>query len=621
MRTGKIYVTWLLSTIFLLLGGINMVAQTYKKTFSFEFSRESFPVKKDQNGWDYIQPDSSLYNFSLGSDTLKPELPFINYKILLPDNYKVKTISSFSEEEFYYDQGIILRPNAMGTSVSTTYNNEDRHVTYPFAIHSAEAICTSEEIVDGYRIGNFSIMPFYYDVEDKMLNISVMFELRVIIEPVEETEKIEHKGEMTETFKSLIYNHEDIGKNTDNWTIIENPSTQCTVGYIPINGWDKIEHRYTKDWNIRFAASQTLTEKVQMGILINKDSIHNGITYQVIERKKNGQVTDSLLYRQEGDRVYRYSETEKKDILLFDFGLNEGDEFITPNGEVWTVDKVKQTAQYNDWTEKTITLKGKEDGEIKDVWLEHVGSLYTGILTYDDIGGRGSLPQLAYCRQGDASPWLFDVNTEHLKIVYFYHLDSDEEYNFTQSLPSEEAAYFDQYGEDDYLYANLEGNTLRIYGKMDMNCYNYLMECRITDNEILLKVDDIHYGDLYNCAGEYYVDIRIPNVKAGNYTIKYAPMYSEYSGKEQILISSPSTIGRIVKVENKANFFVNGSTILCNSSTAVKMEVYTMDAVKVGEASFINGEAMVKVNKTPAIYLYIVTYPDGRRESGKVGVK
>ena len=46
-----------------------------------------------------------------------------------------------------------------------------------------------------------------------------------------------------------------------------------------------------------------------------------------------------------------------------------------------------------------------------------------------------------------------------------------------------------------------------------------------------------------------------------------------------------------------------------------------MDAVKVGEATFENGEAMVKVNKTPATYLYIVTYPDGRRESGKVMVK
>ena len=63
---------------------------------------------------------------------------------------------------------------------------------------------------------------------------------------------------------------------------------------------------------------------------------------------------------------------------------------------------------------------------------------------------------------------------------------------------------------------------------------------------------------------------------------------------------------------------VNGSSLLCTSPTATKLEVYTMDAIKVGESAFANGEAIVKVNKTPAIYLYIVTYPDGHRESGKV---
>ena len=63
------------------------------------------------------------------------------------------------------------------------------------------------------------------------------------------------------------------------------------------------------------------------------------------------------------------------------------------------------------------------------------------------------------------------------------------------------------------------------------------------------------------------------------------------------------------------------STISCTSPTATKFEIYTMDAVKVGEAAFANEEATVKVGKTPTTYLYIVTYPNGRRESGKVAVK
>ena len=66
---------------------------------------------------------------------------------------------------------------------------------------------------------------------------------------------------------------------------------------------------------------------------------------------------------------------------------------------------------------------------------------------------------------------------------------------------------------------------------------------------------------------------------------------------------------------------ITASTILCTAPDAVKMKVYTMDAVKVGEARFTHGQAEVKVSNTPATYLYIVTYPDGRRESGKVAVK
>jgi len=62
------------------------------------------------------------------------------------------------------------------------------------------------------------------------------------------------------------------------------------------------------------------------------------------------------------------------------------------------------------------------------------------------------------------------------------------------------------------------------------------------------------------------------------------------------------------------------STLLCTAPDAVKLEVYTMDAIKVGEARFVNGEATVKVGEVPAMYLYIVTYPDGRRESGKARV-
>ena len=80
-------------------------------------------------------------------------------------------------------------------------------------------------------------------------------------------------------------------------------------------------------------------------------------------------------------------------------------------------------------------------------------------------------------------------------------------------------------------------------------------------------------------------------------------------------------IKQIIKEQESAQVHPIGQTLLCTSPTAIKLEVYTMDAIKVGEAGFENGEASVKVDKVPATYLYIVTYPDGRRESGKVVVK
>ncbi|MBQ8593487.1 MAG: leucine-rich repeat protein, partial [Bacteroidaceae bacterium] len=62
-------------------------------------------------------------------------------------------------------------------------------------------------------------------------------------------------------------------------------------------------------------------------------------------------------------------------------------------------------------------------------------------------------------------------------------------------------------------------------------------------------------------------------------------------------------------------------SLVFTSPTATRVELYTPDAVKVGEATFAGGEAVLEVPHASAAYLYIVTYPDGHRESGKVMVK
>ena len=122
----------------------------------------------------------------------------------------------------------------------------------------------------------------------------------------------------------------------------------------------------------------------------------------------------------------------------------------------------------------------------------------------------------------------------------------------------------------------------------------------------------------YFCTADSCIIYRNPRTM---HTNPYDKLYDEYDHfKEDDCALNPSKIGEVADV---SPFIIQAiaSTISCTSPTATKLEIYTMDAVKVGEATFANGEATVKVGKTPATYLYIVTYPNGRRESGKVAVK
>ena len=123
----------------------------------------------------------------------------------------------------------------------------------------------------------------------------------------------------------------------------------------------------------------------------------------------------------------------------------------------------------------------------------------------------------------------------------------------------------------------------------------------------------------YFCTADSSIVYRNPRTNV--FTGSYDNFYDKYDHfKEDDCALNPSNIGEVADV---SPFLIqaNGERILCTSPTAVKLEVYTMDAIKVGEAAFANGEASVKVKKTPATYLYIVTYPNGQRESGKVVVK
>lgn len=165
----------------------------------------------------------------------------------------------------------------------------------------------------------------------------------------------------------------------------------------------------------------------------------------------------------------------------------------------------------------------------------------------------------------------------------------------------------------------IEGDYLRIKGTLEARGYDkHYIHCQIIGDSVHLQRFDMDPKSTDMLL--HYVDILIPGFTEDYYHVTLAeqndvPLYRDY-----MVMSRP--VSRVTGMDTPKiptlKVEASGSLFHCYAPDAVKLEVYTMDATKVGEARFADGAATVKVDRTPAAYLYIVTCPDGRRESGKV---
>ena len=169
----------------------------------------------------------------------------------------------------------------------------------------------------------------------------------------------------------------------------------------------------------------------------------------------------------------------------------------------------------------------------------------------------------------------------------------------------------------------IEGDYLRIRGTLMARGYDkHYIHCQIIGDSVHLQRFDMDPESTDMIL--HHIDIRIPGFTEDYYHVTLAEQNDVQLYKQYMMATARAVMRIGTDIPNLASssFKINilGSIIHCTAPNAAKLEVYTMDAVKVGEARFVNGEATVKVGSTPALYLYVVTYPDGRRESGKVVV-
>ena len=169
----------------------------------------------------------------------------------------------------------------------------------------------------------------------------------------------------------------------------------------------------------------------------------------------------------------------------------------------------------------------------------------------------------------------------------------------------------------------IEGDYLRIRGTLMARGYGkHYIHCQIIGDSVHLQRFDMDPESTDMIL--HHVDISIPGFTEDYYHVTLAEQ-NDVQLYKQYMMATPRAVMRIGTdisdlMSSSFKIKILGSTLHCTAPDALKLEVYTMDAVKVGEARFVGGEASVRIDKNPAVYLYILTYPDGRRESGKVVV-
>ena len=87
-----------------------------------------------------------------------------------------------------------------------------------------------------------------------------------------------------------------------------------------------------------------------------------------------------ILLRREGKKYFCHDTQTSEEHLLFDFGLQKGDIFTDDfSGTVYDVVDVRDSL-INDSLHRLIEIRDCEGTGKHDIWLEDVGSIYTGIL-------------------------------------------------------------------------------------------------------------------------------------------------------------------------------------------------------------------------------------------------
>lgn len=257
--------------------------------------------------------------------------------------------------------------------------------------------------------------------------------------------------------------------------------------------------------------------------------------------------TDTLLYRQDGDKVFCLPKGEKEEVLIVDYGLQVGEEFVDGSGEKFRVTETKFLKEKYDrewttigscyirplffyWQPKVVELVSLNTGE-RDTWVEGLGSINWGVVpmyiaqSLEPFRSDNQLPR--YAKVCAAFPEnmivMPNINEEDYKAM----LISDWE--------------FAQETENIWLDYSFEGDTLCVSGVQDLKSQFGISyaECLIADNRIVFMLKQTRS---YTPKKKKFC-VHVPSFKAGVYEIAMP-------GEECVTLECQGTPTQIENVKN-----------------------------------------------------------------------
>ena len=238
------------------------------------------------------------------------------------------------------------------------------------------------------------------------------------------------------------------------------------------------------------------------------------------------------LFREENRRVYKYDETEGRDIMLYDFSLKEGDTFAYEFGFDQPINcKVLKQGWLNDGPQivysctltpaDTLDIKyrrlrtwtiGRDNGlgEFVEVatWVEGIGALEN---MFNSFAFGGVKSCLAYVERKD-NETVYHVN-EYLPFSFCNGYDVMGHVHGCD-LPTGAEDYGENDGHHQLTY-ELKGNSLHVYGEVFTQCgpnnYAYFYVKKTDDplvNKIEFEIQEVE--PVADCVALHATDFYVP---------------------------------------------------------------------------------------------------------------